>query len=1091
MSRLTAHQKRHGNNDENHGPPPAREEPRLPFHRSSRQQHRKPAPDPAATGDEENVANALNTSITSRSSSSSYLVKPVASTIYAAASTLSSVAPNPTTPARKPKTPAKLGGTATKISTATPQRLQQDASTMLTRLRQALARAQGESQRLSTIAQQPRLKARGAAAGAAAPPPRPSAEVLDMCRRLVAATESAVKNLQVLFPHVVVEVEEEGGREEGKEGEKMEMESEQGKALMLAAVGVTAVATGGRPSLVAEEEEEDEEGGAGEEEEEEDDEESLEEGEIREETHTPKRRASAGGFRSVAGTPAAAAAAAAAEAESEELRGLVEEVGQQLEEGEVEEEEEEEEGEDDKKAEEKEEGVREDDVATTVGAARAEAAPVDADAAPASVEVTEEENEKEEEGEEEEAAAAAAAAAAALIVEVVEEEEEEVKEEEESTRPLDPDSPPSMSDLGLSHFTRRFIEAAKEEKEAGGEGGEEGNNKTMLGGGNDPSSSFVTASPASPVLPREKSSAAAAAAAAAAAPPGTPTITMPTADGMREFPSPIFRTGVKLRHPPSEHHRRLSSSTSSASGKAAYTHASGGPSTSSSSSSSSCRSPALFEPQSVNKQGSRRSLHAPYLAPLFPSSSSSSSSPMVMGSAARQHHHERHQTSFASSSAATPAMHSPSLLQRHASTATSSSSSSNSMSSSNINRSLALIRGAGGVSASSPSYSAASARSDDPTPELTSPAKTPFRVLPLGEEGGREGGSGGGGTPTTARCIRLLQFPPLSVGGTVRGGEGGREGGRSSAGRSKSMSRTPSGAAAAATAAAAAAAGEGGREEGEDMMMMGDDESFTANYPDLTTHSSFVFSPNRMLGLGLDEDEREGGREGGPRYYLRSAEKKARELAMAKMEEEEAARRAAAARALAAARRSPRLASLSKSPGNSGMKVAAASSSSSPSILTSSTANVNTTNMSSTRKSPRIARLTLEREVGSAHEGGGGGRGGLFAAEVEAEVEEGGREEVVCRPILEVGVEEYAKTPSFIQMQVTREMLNGAIGAFNCYVGGRKGGKEGLEALPLDRVTEVIAQGDTSKTVLLSLIHLKRVEISVTAQGQKAYKIWK
>ena len=213
---------------------------------------------------------------------------------------------------------------------------------------------------------------------------------------------------------------------------------------------------------------------------------------------------------------------------------------------------------------------------------------------------------------------------------------------------------------------------------------------------------------------------------------------------------------------------------------------------------------------------------------------------------------------------------------------------------------------------------------------------------------------------------------------------------------------------------------------------------------------------------------------------------------MAKVEEEEAARRAAAAHALAAARRSPRLASLGKSSAaKSGVKVAASSSitmSSSSPLVMGSTVN---SSMSNTRKSPRIARMTLEREVGREHEGGGGARG-LFAAEVEAEAEEGGREEgVVCRQIPEVGVEEYAKTPSFIQMQVTREMLNGAIGAFNAYVGGRKGGKEGLEALPLDRVTEVIAQGDTSKTVLLSLIHLKRVEISVTAPGQKAYKIWK
>lgn len=42
-----------------------------------------------------------------------------------------------------------------------------------------------------------------------------------------------------------------------------------------------------------------------------------------------------------------------------------------------------------------------------------------------------------------------------------------------------------------------------------------------------------------------------------------------------------------------------------------------------------------------------------------------------------------------------------------------------------------------------------------------------------------------------------------------------------------------------------------------------------------------------------------------------------------------------------------------------------------------------------------------------------------------------------------------------------------------------------------ERVQEVVAQGDTSKTVLLSLVHLKRVEIVVDARGAKAYKLWK
>lgn len=42
-----------------------------------------------------------------------------------------------------------------------------------------------------------------------------------------------------------------------------------------------------------------------------------------------------------------------------------------------------------------------------------------------------------------------------------------------------------------------------------------------------------------------------------------------------------------------------------------------------------------------------------------------------------------------------------------------------------------------------------------------------------------------------------------------------------------------------------------------------------------------------------------------------------------------------------------------------------------------------------------------------------------------------------------------------------------------------------------ERVLAVVAQGDASKTLLLSLVHLKRVEIAVDARGQKAYKLWR
>jgi hypothetical protein len=37
----------------------------------------------------------------------------------------------------------------------------------------------------------------------------------------------------------------------------------------------------------------------------------------------------------------------------------------------------------------------------------------------------------------------------------------------------------------------------------------------------------------------------------------------------------------------------------------------------------------------------------------------------------------------------------------------------------------------------------------------------------------------------------------------------------------------------------------------------------------------------------------------------------------------------------------------------------------------------------------------------------------------------------------------------------------------------------------------VVDQGDASKTLLLSLVHLRRVEIVVDADGRKAYRLWK
>ncbi len=840
MSRLAA-QNRHAN-EEN-------QEPRLPFSRSSRARKvvRK-----ADTNDEENDPAAATPGMAGTPLApavSTNILKP-STGIYA----------GPTTPSVK--------ATRAMASVApTPQRLQQDANTMLTRLQSTVARAQGESERLAVIAA--RMAAKGSSGKAGAANARPSAEVLDMCRRLVAATESAVKSLQILFPAVAHEEEEEAV------GDKAGAETQGAESAPTSEELPT-----GRPAVVAEEATEEEE---------EEEEEELEEGEIREPTPSRSRRSST------------------AAAETEELRTMVEEVGQQLQE-------------------------------------------------------TEEEE--------------------ALAVVVDEEEEEEAV----PARVRDPDSPPSMSDLGLSHATRRFILAAKDEATAV----------------NDSHASHVsTASPASPVLPKEKT-------AASSYPPGTPTYKVATVDGVREFPSPVFRTGVKLKHPPSAHGGRSSLGAGGAGGPTTTTTTAAGVNGSihSSASSSSCRSPALFEPKSVSKDGNRRSLHAP---PLFGSANKLNTTASVGKGAAGAMG-----TSFASSSAAaTPALGSPSLLGRH-------------------NMSLSLLH-------TNASNGSSAAGSDDPTPELTSPAKTPFRMLPAIDA--TAGGSQG--TPSTARCIRLLQFPP-SGGGGGGGATTAVPAGEKSGGRRKSLSRTPAGAMAAAAAAAAAA---------DDGMDMVGDESFTHNYPDLTSHSTrFVFSPKGLVGLGLEQEDGQQG----PRYYLRSAEKKARELAMAKAEEEEATRRVAAARALAAARRSPRL----KSPGGG--------------VL-----------MSDTRKSPRVARMALEREV----EGISCSTSRLFAAEMEEEAAPAG---VVCRPIPTVTVEEFVATPSFIQMQVTRDILNGTIAAFNAYTSGRQGGRNGFasEGLPLDRVTEVIGQGDMSKTVLLSLIHLKRVEI-VNAGGQKTYKIWK
>ena len=157
-----------------------------------------------------------------------------------------------------------------------------------------------------------------------------------------------------------------------------------------------------------------------------------------------------------------------------------------------------------------------------------------------------------------------------------------------------PDSPPSMSDLGLSHFTRRFILEAKKGSPPTAQGKAAGASSKMAAAGAAGVSPTLSASPASPPLPIEKR-----AAEAAAAVMGTPVITMPTADGERAFPSPVFRTGVKLRHPPARGDARAPSS---------------GPhsaKSSSSTNSSSLPSPQLFEPKSVDRVRKSQISHKP------------------------------------------------------------------------------------------------------------------------------------------------------------------------------------------------------------------------------------------------------------------------------------------------------------------------------------------------------------------------------------------------------------------------------------------------------------------------------------------------
>jgi hypothetical protein len=143
--------------------------------------------------------------------------------------------------------------------------------------------------------------------------------------------------------------------------------------------------------------------------------------------------------------------------------------------------------------------------------------------------------------------AEAAEAAAEAVVEDEEQGQDQPEQEAEEAVTAaaagKTDSPPSMSDLGLSAFTRRFILEGHAATPGGSTTEGAAAQAKAAAAARVAGISPMSASPASPPLPIEKRAAEAAAAAGL----GTPVITMPTAGGERAFPSPVFRTGVKVR----------------------------------------------------------------------------------------------------------------------------------------------------------------------------------------------------------------------------------------------------------------------------------------------------------------------------------------------------------------------------------------------------------------------------------------------------------------------------------------------------------------------------------------------------------------
>ncbi|CAM9208345.1 unnamed protein product [Ascophyllum nodosum] len=89
-------------------------------------------------------------------------------------------------------------------------------------------------------------------------------------------------------------------------------------------------------------------------------------------------------------------------------------------------------------------------------------------------------------------------------------------------------------------------------------------------------------------------------------------------------------------------------------------------------------------------------------------------------------------------------------------------------------------------------------------------------------------------------------------------------------------------------------------------------------------------------------------------------------------------------------------------------------------------------------------------------------------------------------PLELVSEEEYARAPTFLTIQVSRELLNNAIRNLNAYAAPRVATASSSELLlTMDEIMAVIDQGRLSRTLLLSAAHLKRVEV----KGSRMYRI--